>query len=207
MATKRALEGQLAVVAGFENPRVALEQYPTPPDLAAHVVHLADLRGDIEGHTVIDLGSGTGMLAFGAALRGPARVVGLELDPEAIEIARANERRVGTTTPIHWVRGDAARAPLRTTEPTTVVMNPPFGAQKGGRGADREFLRTTATLADVSYSVHNGGSREFVEAFAADHGGAVTDAYRAALPLDRQFDFHESERREIDVEVFRIEWT
>ncbi|WP_101297573.1 METTL5 family protein [Halegenticoccus soli] len=206
MATKRALEGQLAVVAGFENPRAALEQYPTPPELAAHVVHVADLQGDVEGRTVVDLGAGTGMLALGAALRGPARVVGLELDPAALATARENQRRVGTTTPIHWVVGDAARAPLCPTEPTTVVMNPPFGAQKGREGADRAFLAAAASLADVSYSVHNAGSRDFVEAFAADNGGEVTHAFRAAFALDRQFDFHEADRKEIETEVFRIEW-
>ncbi len=207
MATKRALETQLAVVAGFENPRVALEQYPTPPDLAAHVVHLADLQGDVEGRTVVDLGTGTGMLALGAALRGPARVVGIELDRDALATARENRRRVGTTTPIHWLQADAARAPLCPTEPTTVVMNPPFGAQNGHEGADRGFLSTAARIADVSYSVHNAGSQEFVEAFAADNGGDVTHAFEATFPLERQFDFHEADRREVKTEVFRIEWT
>lgn len=207
MATKRALETQLAVVAGFENPRVALEQYPTPPDLAAHVVHLADLQGDIEGRTVVDLGTGTGMLALGAALRGPARVVGVELDRDALTTARENRRRVGTTTPIHWLQADATRAPLRPTEPTTVVMNPPFGAQNGREGADRAFLATAARIADVSYSVHNAGSQEFVEAFAADNGGDVTHAFRATFALERQFEFHDDDRREVDTEVFRIEWT
>lgn len=207
MATKRALEAQLSVVAGFENPQASLEQYPTPPELAAHVVHIADLQGDIEGRTVVDLGSGTGMLALGAALRGPARVVGVELDRDALTTASANQRRVGTTTPIHWIQGDATRIPLDIQEPVTLVMNPPFGAQNGHEGADRAFLVTAADLADVSYSVHNGGSQEFVEAFAADNGGEVTHAFRATFALDRQFDFHEADRREIETEVYRIDWT
>lgn len=206
MTTKRALAGQLAVVAGFENPTVELEQYPTPPDLAAHVIHVADLQGDIEGKTVIDLGTGTGMLALGAALRGPARVVGVELERDPLLTARQNCRRVGTTAPIHWIQADATRAPLHPTEPTTVVMNPPFGAQNGREGADRGFLRTAAEIADVSYSIHNRGSREFVEAFAADNGGEVTHAFRATFELDRQFEFHEADREEIETEVFRIDW-
>ena len=206
VATKRELAGQLAVVAGFENPTVELEQYPTPPDLAAHVIHVADLQGDIEARTVVDLGTGTGMLALGAALRGPARVVGVELQREPLVIARQNGRRVGTTAPVHWIQGDATRAPLSPTEPTTIVMNPPFGAQDGREGADRGFLRTAAEIADVSYSIHNRDSRDFVEAFAADHGGEVTHAYRATFELDRQFDFHERERTEIETEVFRIAW-
>ena len=206
MATRAALETQLAVVAGFDNPRVSLEQYPTPPDLAAHVIHVADLNGDVEGRTVVDLGMGTGMLALGAALRGPARVVGVELDRDAIETARDNRVRVGTKTPIHWVQGDATRVPLCLEEPTTVVMNPPFGAQRGNEHADRAFLATAADLADVSYSIHNEGSREFVEAFAADEGGEVTHAFEATVTLDRQFEFQESDAEDITTEVYRIEW-
>lgn len=206
MSSKRNLATQLAVVAGFEDPVGSLEQYPTPPDLAAHVIHVADLQGDVEGRTVVDLGTGTGMLALGAALRSPARVVGIELDAAALSTARKNERRVGSTAPIHWIRGDAGRAPVRTTEPTTVVMNPPFGAQDGRRHADRRFLATAAELAEVSYSIHNEGSREFLEAFAADNGGTITHAYRAEFELERQFDHHTEDRRDVDTEVYRIEW-
>jgi putative methylase len=206
MPSKRALAGQLAVVAGFENPRVALEQYPTPPEIAAHVVHVADLNGDVEAKTVVDLGTGTGMLALGAALRGPARVVGVELDGDALGTARENRKRVGTTTPIHWIQADATRAPLCLDGPVTVVANPPFGAQDGNAHADRAFLETTAELADVSYTVHNAGSREFVEAFVADAGGEVTHAFEATFELDRQFDFHEADSRELTTEVFRVVW-
>lgn len=205
-ATKAALEGQLAVVAGFENPRVALEQYPTPPDLAAHVIHVADLNGDVEGRTVVDLGTGPGMLALGAALRGPNRVVGVEIDREALETARENRRRVGTRTEIHWVLADAVRAPLCVDGPVTVVMNPPFGAQHGHEHVDRDFLATAAEIGDVSYSIHNEGSEEFVEAFAADNGGEVTHAFAAEFEVDRQFDFHEDDSRDLATEVFRIEW-
>ncbi|AUV81773.1 RNA methyltransferase [Salinigranum rubrum] len=206
MATKAALETQLAVVAGFENPRVSLEQYPTPPELAAHVVHVADLNGDIEGRTVLDLGTGTGMLALGAALRGAARVVGVDVDRAALSTARQNRIRVGTTTPVHWVQADATRSPITTTERTTVVMNPPFGAQRGHEHADRAFLATAAGVADVSYSIHNAGSQEFVEAFAADNGGEVTHAFEATFDLERQFAFHEEERKELQTEVYRIVW-
>ncbi len=206
MATKRALETKLAVVAGFDDPRAALEQYPTPPELAAHVVHLADLHGDVEARTVLDLGAGTGMFALAAALRGPARVVGLELDPSALAVARENERRVAASAPVHWVRGDATRAPLSVPDPATVVMNPPFGAQTGNEHADRAFLATAAEICAVSYSVHNAGSREFVESFAADNRGTVTHAFGASFELDRQFAHHTADRTEIDAEVFRIEW-
>mgnify|MGYP002760980002 FL=1 len=206
MASKRSLATKLGVVTGFETPSAALEQYPTPPDLAAHVVHLADLHGDVDARTVLDLGTGTGMLALAAALRGPARVIGVELDRGALATASENQRRVAASTPVHWLQGDATRLPLDVPDPVTVVMNPPFGAQDGHRNADREFLTTASRVATVSYSVHNGGSREFVEAFAADNGGEVTHAFAADFAIESQFDHHTDDSRDIDAEVYRIEW-
>lgn len=209
MSTRAALETQLAVVAGFDSPRAALEQYPTPPHLAASVVHDADLRGDVADCTVVDLGTGTGMLALGAALRAPARVVGVEIDPAALRMARENRTRVGASVPVEWVRADVTRLPLVAdpTRQTTVVTNPPFGAQKVSEGSDRTFLLAASEVADVSYSVHNGGSLAFVEAFAADHGGRVTASHAATLELARQFEFHEADERAIEVEVHRIDWS
>ncbi|WP_256403370.1 METTL5 family protein [Halorubrum salinum] len=206
MTSKRSLAAKLGVVTGFENPQAALEQYPTPPELAAHVVHLADLHDDVDGRTVLDLGTGTGMLALAAALRGPARVIGVELDRAALTTATENDRRVAASAPVHWIQADATRLPLAIPDPVTVVMNPPFGAQDGNRNADRGFLLTASRVADVSYSVHNAGSREFVEAFAADEGGEVTHAFAADFAIDAQFDHHTEASREIDAEVYRIEW-
>lgn len=205
-ATRRRLAQELAVVAGFEDPRAPLEQYHTPPDLAAHIVHVADLRDDIEERTVLDLGCGTGMLALGAALRGPERVVGLDIDPAPLSTAQGNERRVGAMTEVDWVRGDAATVPFAPKTPATLLMNPPFGAQAGNEGADRAFLETAAAIAAVSYSVHNAGSESFVEAFAADNEGRVTDAFAAEFELPRQYDHHDTETQTIETEVFRIEW-
>ncbi|MFC7187043.1 METTL5 family protein [Halorubrum yunnanense] len=206
MASKRSLATKLGVVAGFDEPSLALEQYPTPPDLAAHVVHLADLHGDVDGRTVLDLGTGTGMLALAAALRGPARVFGVELDRTALTTAAANQRRVAASAPVHWVQADATRLPLSVPDPVTVVMNPPFGARDGNRNADRGFLATASRVATVSYSVHNAGSEAFVEAFAADNGGEVTHAFAADFAIDAQFDHHEDASRDIDAEVYRIKW-
>jgi putative methylase len=204
---KRALERRLAAVEGFREPRLDLEQYPTPADVAAHLVHLADLQGDVAGRTVLDLGTGTGMLALGAATRDPARVLALDADPGALAVARENERRVEPAAPVDWLLGDAARPPVCPDDPVTVLSNPPFGAQRGSEGADRAFLATASEIAAVSYTIHNEGSREFVEAFADDEGGEVTHAFRATLPLDKQYDHQTEDSREIDAEMYRIDWS
>lgn len=207
MGTRRGLAHKLGVVAGFDDPTAALEQYPTPPDLAATLIHAADLRGDIAGRTVLDLGAGTGMLALGAALRGPTRVIGVDIDRGPLRTAQANEGRLRTTTPVTWLQADVTDLSLsvKRTE-TTVVMNPPFGAQRGNEHADRPFLATAQRLAGVSYSVHNAGSQEFIESYVDDVSGAVTDAVLTEVRLDNQFSFHTEKAQQIDAEVYRIEW-
>lgn len=204
--SKRALERRLAELEGFEEPRAALEQYATPARLVAQVVHRASLEGDLAGRTVVDLGTGTGPFALAAAASGATRVVGVDVDRGPIEIARRNERVFSPETPVDWVQADATRPPLSTSGSTTVLANPPFGAQDGSEGTDRAFLAAAASLASVSYTVHNAGSRDFVESFVADEDGVVTHAFEAAFAVDRQFDFHTEERRELTVEVYRIAW-
>ncbi|MFW5924286.1 MAG: METTL5 family protein [Halodesulfurarchaeum sp.] len=205
MASKRELARRLGGVEDFDDPDPSLEQYVTPAEVAAHLVHFADLQGDVAGRTVIDLGTGTGTLALAAALRGATPVVGLDLDPDALVRARANERRSGPPTPVEWVRGDATRSPLCVND-VTVIMNPPFGAQHGAEHADRRFLETTAEIAGVSYSIHNAGSRGFLESFADDHDGTVTHAFEVSFDVPHRFPFHEESTTELTVEAYRIEW-
>ena len=206
MSTRSQLTQQLGVVAEFDDPRVDLEQYRTPPELASYLVHVADLQGDIEDRTVVDLGCGTGMLALATTLRGPDRVIGVDIDDAALGTAMENRRRVAARSSVSWVQADATRVSLDPPAETTVVMNPPFGAQNGNEHADRAFLETTAEIADVSYSIHNAGSSEFVESFTTDNGGEMTHAYSAEFDLPNTFE-HQSERRQtIDVELFRIDW-
>ncbi|WP_222919058.1 METTL5 family protein [Natrinema sp. SYSU A 869] len=208
--SRRTLARRLESIADFSEPAVDLEQYLTPAELAAHICHLAGLQDDLE-RRVIDLGTGTGMLAIAASLAGANRVSGIDVDPGALELARRNERTVlddrrdGSDRALEWLRGDVTRHPFSTTD-ATVLSNPPFGAQRGNRHADRDFLETASKIAAVSYTIHNEGSQEFVEAFAADEGGDVTHAFRAEFPIAKRFEFHTEARETLEAEVFRIEW-
>jgi putative methylase len=155
---------------------------------------LSDLQLD-ECESILDVGCGTGELTRVLREETDGTVVGLDADTDLLSAA-------GDPT----VCGDATRLPLAVPDPVTVVMNPPFGARDGNRNADRGFLATASRVATVSYSVHNAGSEEFVESFAADNGGEVTHAFAADFAIDAQFDHHEEASREVDAEVYRIEW-
>ena len=193
---RKDVEMKLQGLEGFEKPEASLEQYETPAVLASDLLHLAWSHGDLEGR-VLDLGCGTGILGIGAAVYG-ASVVGVDIDGDALEIARNNAAKSDVSEATDWIRGDMNAVPVRHAE--TVVMNPPFGAQN--RGADRPFLRAAEEVADVIYTVHNQGSLNFVESFV---DGEVTDAFGTTIELPRSFEFHDEEKSEIAVEVYRIE--
>ena len=50
---------------------------------------------ELRDASVIDIGTGDGRLAFGAAIAGACSVVGLEPDPSALRAARRRARRLG----------------------------------------------------------------------------------------------------------------
>ena len=204
MGLKSTLEAELGDVQDFQSPRRDLEQYRTPASVAAHLIALATLQEDVDGERVVDLGSGTGMLALGAALRSPAAVLGVEIDPAAIETARENERALDCRS-IEWVQGDVTEGPVDLTD-ATVVSNPPFGAHEDNRHADRRFLEAIAPEAAVSYTIHNEGSREFLEAFVMDNGGRISHAYGVDFHVPNQFRHHEAERHSIQAELYRVVW-
>lgn len=57
--------------------------------------------GDLSGKTALDFGSGSGILSIAAALWG-AKVVGVEIDPLAIENAQENAKLNHVTNQIEW---------------------------------------------------------------------------------------------------------
>jgi ribosomal protein L11 methyltransferase len=60
------------------------------------------------GDRVLDLGSGSAILAMAAAMLGASRVAGIELDPEAIPASLQNVERNGVAATVRVVEGDAA---------------------------------------------------------------------------------------------------
>lgn len=59
------------------------------------------------GQLVLDLGSGSGILAIAAVKLGAARAVGIENDPEAVPVAIRNAERNGVCGQVEFLEGDA----------------------------------------------------------------------------------------------------
>ena len=58
------------------------------------------MLGDVDGRRVLDAGCGTGYLSVQLARRG-AQVVGVDLSPEMVRLARARAARAGVTADLH----------------------------------------------------------------------------------------------------------
>nr|WP_320161898.1 METTL5 family protein [uncultured Methanoregula sp.] len=195
------LEMMLQRLGGFQKPRAALEQYQTPAPLAARLLFHALMKQDIEGRAVYDLGSGTGVLAIGAALLGAASVTGIEIDEQAVRTAEANAELldVDVTFLIADIRNPDVSAKIGPCD--TVVMNPPFGAQKAH--ADRPFIDCSLALAPVTYSIFNAGSAPFVKAYTEGRA-EIAEKVGGAFPIKRTFAFHTKDVQEIEVEILRL---
>jgi putative methylase len=159
------------------------------------------MQGAIEGRAVCDLGCGTGILACGAALLGASPVTGIDIDPAAVAVARRNAEMLGVSVEflVADVRDpDLDRAGLACD---TVVMNPPFGAQKVH--ADRPFIDMALEIAAEVYGIFNEGSAPFVAAYTLDRA-AIDEVIRCAFPMRRTFAHHRKERVDITVEVIHL---
>ncbi len=194
---KKGIEILLEKCGGYRNPKIELEQYITPSHIAAELLWLARLKGDIEGKTIYDLGCGTGRLAIGCALLGASSVKGIDIDPDALAIARENSDKFDLD--IEWIMADVREI---KGECDTVVQNPPFGVQRAQ--ADRVFLDKALELGDVVYTMHKAETREFIVNRASERG-RVTDIAMVKFSLPHSYHFHRKEVRNIDVNIYRIE--
>jgi len=192
---KKELEILLERLDGFENPKINLEQYVTPPNLAAFIVTTAKLFNDLD--TVLDLGCGTGILSIASSLLG-AYSIGIDIDRNAVKIARKNCKNIGVK--VDFVISDVSA--IKVKKLVTTLMNPPFGIQR--EHADRPFLKKALEISNVIYTIHSAGSEGFVREISRDYGFRVTHVWKYLVPLKRTYSFHERAFKQIPVEVFRI---
>ena len=200
MKLKR-LEITLQRLGGYDHPQAGLEQYQTPAPLAARLLYHALMKGDIAGKTVCDLGCGTGMLAIGAALLGAGPVRGTDSDPEAIERAKENAAQLNADAEFFTADVRDPALPGLLGQCDTVIMNPPFGAQKAH--ADRPFIDLALTIAPVTYSIFNAGSTQFIETYIAGRA-EIDERVGGLFPIKRTFSFHAHDVQEIGVEILRL---
>jgi len=195
---KRDLEIALQAIGPHPKPKVDLEQYTTPADIAADILFRACYTyGDIRGKTVLDLGTGTGRLAIGAAILGAHQVVGIDLDTESLHAALSNSNRMQLK--VDWVVGD-----IETVRNLfdTVIMNPPFGTKR--EHAYIRFLRVALKNGKVIYSIHKSTTHSFISRWLKNAGAEFEVLMTTKMPIPHQYNFHHKRSHVVVVNALRI---
>ncbi len=186
---------------GFERPKLRLEQYETPGELVQALLSVAEAEVGLEGARVLDLGAGTGKIGIGAVLAGARRATLVDVDEEALEVARENAERAGVLDRVELVCCDVRE--FEGGEFDVTVMNPPFGVQR--RGADRPFVRVGLEHSPVVVSLHRAGTEDFWRARARELGAECEVVGRARFPIPAMYKHHRSRVKHVEavVLVFR----
>ncbi|MFB6199412.1 MAG: METTL5 family protein [Candidatus Nanohaloarchaea archaeon] len=191
---KTQLKQKLSKLKGFQQPKISLEQYVTPPQLAADILHNAYMNGDIEERKVADFGAGTGVLSVGAAML-DGEVVAVDKDGEALKVAKQNAEMFDLRHKIRFIEKDVSEL---DEEFDTVVMNPPFSVHSD-TGID--FLRKAIRVSDAVYTVSNPGLRKRIKDYVenSDHRLEALESFKISLPSS--YGFHTQEERETEIDV------
>ncbi len=196
---QRQLEIILQHIPRPTNPIAQLEQYLTPATIAADVIFTAYNWGDIHEKKVVDLGCGTGIFAVGAYLMGAQKVQGYDVDPAVIALAK--DYTTKNNYPIEFHTQDITQI---QTSCDTVLMNPPFGAQKANLKADRKFIEKGFEIASVLYSFHLNKTVPFFEKMITALKGEITLQKDYEFPIKWIFDFHYKQVVSYKVSLLRI---
>ncbi|XP_065212852.1 rRNA N6-adenosine-methyltransferase METTL5 [Planococcus citri] len=207
MATiKRSkLEEYLQDVETFSSPKISLEQYITPPHIAACMLHVAQSSfDDLNEKFVADLGCGSGMLSIGSLLLGSSFCIGFDIDADILNTYKSNMDEFEFAN-FDTVLCDVDKNDLSKFQKCfdTVLMNPPFGTHN--KGIDMKFLKTAINLSsNAVYSLHKTSTRDHIlskiESWKIK--GEVIAELRYDLP--NSYKFHKKKSVDIAVDLYRF---
>ncbi|MHA1302272.1 MAG: METTL5 family protein [Candidatus Heimdallarchaeaceae archaeon] len=195
---QKDIEMLLSHLETFSNPKIHLEQYQIPPRLAAMIVYRAFQLGDVKNKIVMDLCCGTGLFAIAAKELGAEVVYGVDIDADALEIAKKNAEKVQVE--IIWKKADAREISLKVD---TVFMNSPFGVK--GAVKDQHFLQAALNNSKVCYSVHLYQEKniQFLKEYIKKQNKEVAEIIKAEFEIPRLYHFHKKRYHVINVGIIR----
>lgn len=200
------LEQYLQDVEPFESPKITLEQYMTPPHIAACMLHtIYSSYDDLDNKLVADLGCGSGILSVGSLLLGAAFCAGFEIDADVLQVYKNNmndfELTLYDAVRLNIDDDNAVRGFEKRFD--TVILNPPFGTHN--KGVDMRFLKTAINLSvGAVYSLHKTSTRDHIlsKIDAWKVKGKVIAELRFDLP--HSYKFHKKKSVDIAVDLYRF---
>ena len=204
--TQKELAVVLSKLNTFEKPKVQLEQYQTPSNIAAEWVWNMALAGELEGTTIADFACGPGILGIGLLLMGAEKIQFIDCDQETLDICKANYLKiqeeyegVGKAT-FHLCNIKDFKT---EEEIDIVVQNPPFGTKE--KHIDKTFLEKAFQTARIVYSMHKSTTEGFVKAVSKDHSFTITHKWFYKFPLKRTMKHHTKDKEHVEVDLWRME--
>ena len=187
---------------------VELEQYATEGDLAAFWLLAIDQLDNLENKTVIDLGSGNGILGLGTVFLGAKRVLLVEADEEACLISKQNSEKVNQqfSEQIETIHASIGSQELDAPKQTDiVVMNPPWGFQT--EKADRPLLELAFSLDATAIYVLHSSKAKHVTAMAKDFGYEGEIVFETDFRLPPMYSHHSKKKSTTDARCWRFHRT
>lgn len=195
---KSELEIFLSKLKKIKEPKIRMEQYNTPEDVAADILNIVDLSENFEGKKVLDFGTGNGIFAIGAGILG-ARAIGIDKDKNAIKIAKENLRIAKSYFPeikVKFLVMDVADFRERAD---IVIMNPPFGLKI--KGLNLIFLENAMGITNRIYALlHHSKTKtaektaEFIKNFARKKNFIATILKSYNFEIPKIYKFHRREK-------------
>ena len=181
---------------------VALEQYSTGGDLAARwLSDIAAFDDLFDGCSVVDLGSGNGVLGLGALLMGASSATLVEVDEEACAACADNAADLGLEEHVEIVRAEVGEDALDIASADLVITNPPWGRQV--ERSDRQFLDAILSAGVTAHVMHSAGASHIQSIFEA--ASWDVECYgEADLALPAAYEHHSRERGKTRVAFWRL---
>lgn len=202
MNSKKALAVFLSKLQDFNKPKVYLEQYCTPSEIAADFLWDAYMNGELNG-TVLDLGAGTGILGLGALLLGAKKVIFVEKDSDVLIILKENltilKNNFDNLGDYEIINDDLLMTDI---EADVAISNPPFGTRN--KHVDLAFLEYASIHAPVSYSFHKTSTLTFLRTRISQLGATIIQEKHYQFPLRQKLPQHKKKIEYIDVSLLKI---
>jgi SAM-dependent methyltransferase len=148
---------------------------PTADDVVTRMLDIAKVSA---GDYVFDLGSGDGRTVIAAAKRG-ARALGIEFNPDMVELSRANAARVGVGDKAHFMRADIFESDFSEASVVTLFLLPDLNLKLRPKLL---ALKPGTRIVSNTFAMGEWGCDESV---SADDGGSMDEegygSYRTAL--------------------------
>ena len=203
--TRKSFAIELSKLKVFEKPKVQLEQYPTDSEVAADFLWDAAIKNEILEKTVADFGCGTGILGIGCLLLGAKKVVFVDKDNDALDIARQNYEKIKIEYDLSSAEAEFILSEINDFKGSTdlVVENPPFGIKDAH--ADKIFLGVAFNSAPLLYSLHKTESKKFIESIAKDNNFRILEIKNYNFPLKQTMHYHTKKIQRIPVSCFKMQ--